>query len=538
MASPQIQVGSGMQGLLKEGYKEMSGLEMAIMKNIEAVNDLGKITRTSMGPNGMNKLVINHLEKVFVTSDSATIVGELEVIHPAAKMVTMAAKMQESEYGDCTNFVISFASELLFQAQSLLRVGVHPAEVVSGYKRAADIALEQLQELVCAKVDNVRDQKQVATALRAVVDSKVFGYGDFLTGVISEAGCLVIPPEPKSPSLNMDNIRVAKLIGGSITKTQVLKGMLIRRPPAGTIQRVENAKIAIFGTSVEAAQTETKGTVCISTADELLNYNKSEENLMDDRIRGIKESGVDVVISGGSLSDMALHFLDRYKIMVIKVTSKWELRRLCRTVGATALVRLGAVTPEEMGHCDKVFCKEVAGGRCVVFEQNDEESQVASIVLRSSTTNQLDDLERAVNDGANTIKTYCSDSRLLPGGGATEIEMATRLSAIADKTPGLEQYAMNKFAEALEVIPKTLAENAGQDPTAVISDLYAAHKSGQANAGINIETGSVKDMKAANIFDTYAAKLQALRLASDVAITILRVDQLIMSKQAGGPKKK
>eukprot|EP00514_Thraustochytrium_sp_LLF1b_P002461 CAMPEP_0184514654 /NCGR_PEP_ID=MMETSP0198_2-20121128/4081_1 /TAXON_ID=1112570 /ORGANISM="Thraustochytrium sp., Strain LLF1b" /LENGTH=538 /DNA_ID=CAMNT_0026904863 /DNA_START=56 /DNA_END=1672 /DNA_ORIENTATION=- len=538
MASPQIQVGSGLGGLLKDGYKEMSGLEMAIMKNIEAVNDLGKICRTSMGPNGMNKLVINHLEKIFVTSDAATIMGELEVIHPAAKMVVMAAKMQESEYGDYTNFVISFAAELLLQAQSLLRVGVHPAEIVAGYKRATEVCLSTLDQLVCHQVPDVRDPKEVAKTVRAVVDAKNFAYGELLANLVAEAGTLVVPSAPKKPSLNIDNVRTVKLLGGNIGMSQVLKGMIIQRPPSGVVTRVENAKVAVFGTSVEAAQTETKGTVCLNNAEELLNYNKSEEALMEEQVRGIKESGADVVISGGSLSEMALHFLDRYKIMVIKVTSKWQLRRLCRTVGATALVRLGPVMADEMGHCDLVETREIAGGRCVVFQQNREESMVSSVVLRSSTINQLDDLERAIDDGVCTVKTYCSDPRLLPGGGACEIEMAQRIAKVGETTKGLEQYAINKFAEALEVIPKTLAENASQDPTVIISNLYAAHKRGEVNAGFSVGTGEVADMKEQAVFDTYAAKLQAIRLATDAAITILRVDQIIMSKQAGGPKKK
>mmetsp|Transcript_22669 Transcript_22669/g.44475 ORF Transcript_22669/g.44475 Transcript_22669/m.44475 type:complete len:539 (-) Transcript_22669:480-2096(-) len=538
MASPQIQVGSGVRGLLKDGYKEMSGLEQAIMRNIEAVNELGRITRTSLGPTSMNKLVVNHLEKILVTSDAATIVGELEVEHPAASMVVMAAKMQEQEFGDCTNFVITFASELLNQAQSLLRVGVHASEIVRGYKRAAEICLEQLHEVVCDQVGDVRDANQIKRALRAVVDSKKFGYGALLADLGAQATTLVIPPAPAKASLNVDNVRIAKLIGGNIHMSAVLKGMMVRRPPASLIHRVENAKVAVFGSSVEAASTETKGTVCLTNADELLNYNRSEEALMEEQIKGIKESGVDVIISGGSLSEMALHFINRYEMMAIKITSKWELRRLCRTVGATALVRLGPVTPDEMGFCDLVETREIAGGKCVVFQQNQEGSIVSSVVLRSSTTNQLDDLERAMDDAVNTVKTYCSDARLLPGGGATEIAMATRIAAIAEKTPGLEQYALNKFAEALEVVPRTLAENAGDDPNAIVSDLYAAHKKGEVNAGVDVETHGVSDMKEKGIFDTFLAKHQAFRLATDVAITILRIDSLIMSKRAGGPKKK
>lgn len=536
MASPQVQVGSQLGGLLKDGYTQLSGLEMAMMKNIEACMELGKLCRTSLGPNGMHKMVINHLEKLFITSDAATIMTELEVIHPAAKMLVMAAKMQEYEYGDCTNFVVSFASSLLEQAASLLRVGVHPAEVVSGYIKARDAALECLPELVCGKVENVRDVSEVATKLTAVISSKQNGYEDLLCPLISEACNICIPPQGNKLSLNTDSVRVAKLMGGNIHMSSCLKGMVIRRPPQGSVTRVENAKVAVFGMAVEAGQTETKGTVLISNAEELLNYNKSEEKLMEEQIKGIADSGVNVVVSGGAVSEMAQHYMDRYGLLCVKIQSKFELRRLCRTVGAISLVRLGPVMADEMGHCDLVEMREIAGGRCTAFVQEKEGSRVSTIVLRSSTTNQLDDLARAIDDGVNTIKTYCSDARLLPGGGACEIELASRLAALGEKTPGLEQYAIKKFAEALECVPKTLAENAGKDATEVVSNLYAAHKNGEMNAGIDVDNGGVSDMSKKQIFDTFAAKVQAMKLACDAAITVLRVDQIIMAKQAGGPK--
>jgi len=243
-------------------------------------------------------------------------------------------------------------------------------------------------------------------------------------------------------------------------------------------------------------------------------------------------------VSGGSVSEMAQHFLDRYGMLCLKIQSKFELRRLCRTVGATALVRLGPVMADEMGHCDLVEVREIAGGRCTVFEQTTEGSRVATVVLRSSTTNQLDDLERAVDDGVATAKTYCNDPRLLAGGGACEIALALRIADLGESTPGLEQYSIKKYSEALEVVPRTLAENAGKDSTEVVSNLYAAHKKGNAHTGLNVDTGKTGDMLALKVFDTYAAKLQAIRLASDVAVTVLRVDQIIMAKQAGGPKKK
>ena len=539
MASAKYQLGSGMAGLLKDGYSSMSGLEMAILKNIEACMQLGKVTRTSLGPNGMNKMVINHLEKLFVTSDAATITTELEVVHPAAKMLVMAAKMQEHEHGDCTNFAITFASELLKNAEGLLRMGVHASDVISGYKKASVAALEMLSEIVCHTVTNVREKDALEEALRAVVASKQYGYEDILADCIAQACTNVIPPAPHKLAINTDNVRIAKLMGGNIHQTEVIKGMVVQRHPAGVVQRVENAKVAVFGTSVEASQTETKGTVMLSSADELLNYNKSEENLLDEQIRGIKESGVDVIIAGGAISQMALHFIDRYELLVVKVTSKWELRRLCRAMGATAVVRLGPVSADEMGHCDLVESRMIGGNKCTIFSNDKEGSRVSTVVLRSSTTNQIDDLARAVDDGIATTKTLCKDARLLPGAGATEIELALRIAKLGESTPGLEQYAINKYAEAFEVIPRTLAENAGKDATSLVSSLYAAHKKGQVNAGVDIDEGShVLDAHESKIYDTFASKLHALRLASDAAITVLRVDQIIMSKQAGGPKKK
>jgi len=538
MASAKMQLGGGFQDMLKEGYSSMSGLDMAILKNIEACKELGKITTSSMGPNGMNKMVINHLEKMFVTSKVSTITEQLEVMHPAAKMLVMAAKMQEQEGGDFTNFTIAFATELLKLAESLLRMGVHASDIVIGYKHAMEHALKILPELVCYTVEDVRDQGQLAKIIAPVVATKQFGYEDLLSGLIAEACIVAIPNAPAKPSLNTDSVRAVKMLGGNIHQSQCVRGMCLNRGPMGAVTKVVDAKIAVFGTSMEAMQTETKSTVLISNADELLDYNKSEERLLEEQIRGIKESGVNVCVSGGAISEMAMHFIEKYELLVCKVTSKWMLRRLCRATGATAVLRLGPVSPDEMGHCDTVELVEIGNRKCTLFRQDTEGSRIGTVVLRSSTINLLDDLERAVLDGVNCAKTICADPRCLAGAGATEIELAGRLTKLGDETPGLEQYAIKKFAEALEVVPRTLAENCGRDSTELISSLYATHQKGNQYAGVDIENQSVlPDVREKCIFDSYAAKASALRLASDVAITILRVDQIIMSKQAGGPKK-
>ena len=540
MSTPQLQVGSGMRSLLKEGTQHLSGLEQNMLKNIEACTELGRVTRTSMGPNGMNKLVVNHLNRVFVTSDAATILSEMEVVHPAAKILVLAAKMQEDEFGDFTNFVVSFATELLLQAQGLLRVGVHPSDIILGFKKGSEAVLEMLPELVCHTVSDVRDAQQLAHAIKGAVNSKFSADStDLLPRLIGQASSMSMHAKiamgldeaSKKPQFNTDNVRVAKMMGGAFSGSSVLKGMVVQRPPMGDVRRIDGpAKVAVFGTSVEAAATETKGTVLIESAEELLSYNSGEEALMEERIRGIRDSGANVIVSGGSVSDMALHFIERYGMMCIKVTSKFELRRMCRTTGATPLVDLRPLQPEELGHCDVVEVREIAGEQCTVFEQRDEESQVATVVLRSSTSSQLDDLERAVDDGVNTVKTLCNDPRLLPGGGATEIALALRVAKLAEATPGLEQYAINRFADALEIIPRIISENAGHDPKAAVSELYAAHKAGKGTYGIDVNTGAPTDVVERGVFDTFAAKWHALRLASDAAITVLKVDHIIMGR--------
>jgi len=313
--------------------------------------------------------------------------------------------------------------------------------------------------------------------------------------------------------------------------------MVVQRRSLTNVTSKTNAKIAVFNCPVEASATEAKSTVLISNADELVNYNKSEEAMMEANIKAISESGVDVVISGGSVSEMAVHFIQKYGMMAFKIPSKWEHRRLTRALAAKPIMALGAVQPDELGHCDFVETKQSGGRSVTVFRQEGTVGKVASIIVRSATKNVLDDLERTINDGINTVKTMCKDPRLLPGAGATDIALAMKLKTYASTKTGLEQYAIRKFGEALEVCPRTLGENGGQDYAELLSALYSAHAAGNSNMGVDIENDGVIDALKNGIFDPFAVKENALVMAADAVITVLRVDQIIMSKQAGGPKK-
>jgi len=282
--------------------------------------------------------------------------------------------------------------------------------------------------------------------------------------------------------------------------------------------------------------------VMIKNADDLKSYNKSEEDAMEVIVKELADAGVTVAAFGSGISEIALHFLERYHIMVCKVLSKFELRRLCSATGATAMVRVGKPTPEELGQCDVVQEKELGQTKIVVFNNTAEkENPISTIVVRASSTNILEDQERAINDGVNVYRALCRDPRLLPGGASTEMELAAQVGAYGDTLPGLEQYAVRAYAEAFEVVALSLAQNAGHKATEIVSDLYAAHAKGEKAAGITLEMekGSpIQDMAAQGIWDCFQAKESALKLVGNCCLDVLRVDQIIMSRPAGGPKPK
>ncbi|XP_026101523.1 T-complex protein 1 subunit theta isoform X1 [Carassius auratus] len=525
----------GFAQMLKDGAKHYSGLEEAVYRNIQACKELAQTTRTAYGPNGMNKMVINHLEKLFVTNDAATILRELEVQHPAAKMIVMASHMQEQEVGDGTNFVLVFAGALLELAEELLRMGLSVSEVIEGYEMACKKALEILPDCVCSSVKNLHDLDEATAMIRSAVMSKQYGNEDFLGNLIAQA-CVSIFPE--SGNFNVDNVRVCKILGCGLNSSLMLHGMVFKKETEGDITSVKDAKIAVFSCPFDGMVTETKGTVLIKNAEELMNFSKGEEDLMEAQVKSIADSGANVVVTGGKVADMALHYANKYKLMVVRLNSKWDLRRLCKTVGATALPRLTPPTPEEMGHCDSVYLSEVGDTQVVVFKHDKEDGAIATLVIRGSTDNLMDDIERAIDDGVNTFKVLVRDARLCPGAGATEIELAKHITSYGESCPGLEQYAIKKYAEAFEMLPRALAENSGVKGNELISKLYAAHHEGNKNSGFDIEGEgpALKDVMEAGILDPYLVKHWGIKLATNAAITVLRVDQIIMAKPAGGPK--
>eukprot|EP00522_Entomoneis_paludosa_P016544 CAMPEP_0172451006 /NCGR_PEP_ID=MMETSP1065-20121228/9179_1 /TAXON_ID=265537 /ORGANISM="Amphiprora paludosa, Strain CCMP125" /LENGTH=561 /DNA_ID=CAMNT_0013202887 /DNA_START=45 /DNA_END=1730 /DNA_ORIENTATION=+ len=552
---------AGLSGMLKAGTQHMqdSGDDAnVVLRNIDACMELSRMMLTSsLGPQGRCKLVVNHLQKIMVTADCAAILKEVQVQHPAASLLSMTVQKQKQECGDATNFCLSFAGELLWQTALLIQKMTWQQtapEIIAGYQQALKLCLEEFfPKVICERIEKVNTPENLLKIINPVLQSKQYGTEEVLAPIVADA-CMLVYPE--GGSFPVASIRTVPILGAAVDKSCLIEGYVATRGLESVRKTATNCKIAVFASGIEASSTEAKGTVVMKTAEDLKAYNKSEELKMEEIIQGLAEAGIEVVISGGAVSDMAMHFLDKYDLLCLKISSKWELRRVCQAVGATALVRLGTPLPDEMGFAETVKQQEMGDRTVTVFTKSGE-SKLATIVLRAFTRTLLADLERAVDDGVQAVAQAVKDchktgaARLCYGGGCAEMSLSANLHHAAQRVPGLQQYAMQAFSQALLVVPRTLAENAGHNSAKTIAHLQAAHHQEQAadaicSIGIDIEeeaatssngggTG-VCSMKDRGIVDMVTTKQSALRLAVDTVITILKIDQIIMSKQAGGPK--
>lgn len=429
--------------------------------------------------------------------------------------------MQENECGDGTNLLISMAGELMTQAQGLIQMGLHPSEILIGYEKAAKKTHELLDSIDSYTSKNLRDRTELVRMIRSTVASKQFGLDEFLSGLIADAAINSMPS--KIGSFSTDNVRVQKILGGGIYDSEVVHGMVVTRGSMTSVRKCLDCKVAVFNTNIEMQQGETKGTVLLNNADDLLNYTKGEEAAFENFVKGLAEAGIKVVVGSGSMSELSIHYFEKYQIYAVKIMSKWELKRIARAVGATPIVKLTTPSPDELGFANEVSFKEISSTWCTVFRRDQDENKMATIVLRGATTAMLDDVERAIDNGISTVKTLIRNPRVVAGAGATEMYLGNEIQKFAKEQPGLDQYAVEKFGTAFEVIPRTLSENAGHKAESVLADMYAKTVD-SCKFGFDCSDGEVKNAEEANIFDSWETKSWALKLSFDVVITILRVD--------------
>ena len=428
--------------------------------------------------------------------------------------------------------MVTLAGELLKQSEPLLRDGIAPADILSGFNMAREYACGVMDAMVCEEVKDFTNRAQLIKVVRSVLMSKQWGLEDILAPLVIDA-CMAVCPK-NAANFAVDSVRTAKIIGSNVGASEMKRGLVVRRGVEGTVKHLTHVRVAIFQNGIDLADTDTSGTVLIRNAEELTDLANSEERRMGAMVKELYDAGVTCVVAGSTISELAAHFFERHGMMIVKVISKFEQRRICKVTGAAQLAKFVLPSPAEIGVCSSVSEDEIGGSKVIVFTQNAEDAAtgVATVVLRASTENILDDLERAVDDAVNVFRATAKDGRFVPGACACELEMSRRLKAHARTLPGLEQYAMEAYAKALEVLPTTMAENAGWDGTEALSTLYKAHADGKESAGVDVEGACVMDAKKQGVMDNVSVKWWALKHATDAAVTVLRVDQIIMSKQA------
>ena len=524
---------SGLNSLLKSGYRTFKGKNQTFFKNAEAIEDMASMTRTSLGQNGNYKYIINMHDKLFLTKDTNVMANELEINHPAVNVLVDALKAQSQEQGDGTNFVVTFGGELMKYASKLVTEGLEIAAISEGFEKAYNKTMELLDKAETYKVSDVTNLEDATKFIKPVIGSKlVHGQEEFLAPLVAQACINVVPKEKEK--FDVDNVRVAKILGGNLMKSEVIKGMLVVRKTEGSVISCEKCNVGVYNCEFTTKGAETNDQVVFKTADELLNYTKSEEEHMEKVIKEIVDSGVKCVITGGAISNLAIHYLDKYGVMAFRTMSKFELRRIARSIGATLLVKLGAPTKEEMGYADEIKLTEVSSQKCILIRRDSENNKISTVVLRGTTNDMLDNLERVVNCGVNAYRAVCKSPVFVAGAGAIDMYLSQKIVEYSREVKSLDQYAIEAFGEAFEVIPRTIMENSGINVNEKLSTLRAKN-SRNPNMGINIKTGDIEDAFQLGVLDHLETKRWSIKHAYNSIRTIIKIDQIIVAKPAGGP---
>lgn len=516
--------------ILREGSQRTRGKE-AQSNNIMAAKAVAEAVRTTLGPKGMDKMLVDSLGDVVITNDGATILKEMDIEHPAAKMIVEVSKTQDDEVGDGTTTAAVIAGELLKKAEELIDQDVHPTIIASGYRMASVKAGEIIQELAKSVT---RENKDI---LMNISGTAMTGKGAEATkevlATISVAAITSIVDEDNK--VDMENIKIEKKVGARIEESELIEGMIIDKERVHTNmpKKVENAKIALINTAIELKDTEVDAEISITSPEQLQSFLDQEEKMIKDLVDKVVNSGANVVFCQKGIDDMAQHYLAKAGVFAIRRVKKSDMQKLSRATGAKLITNVDEITEADMGKADLVEEKKI-GGDPMTFVTGCVNPKAVSILLRGSTEHVIDNIERGLNDSLRVVGVAIEDEKLVAGGGSPEVEVALRLQEYAATLSGREQLAVKAFAEALEIVPRTLAENAGLDPIDMLMELRAHHEKGVKTAGLNVYTGEVIDMWEAGVVEPLRVKTQAINAAAESAVMILRIDDIIASRQ-GGP---
>lgn len=521
--------------ILKEGSSENKGRD-AQRNNIFAAKLISEIVKSSLGPRGMDKMLVDSLGDVTITNDGATILKEIDVQHPAAKMLVEISKTTDQEVGDGTTSAVVLAGALLENAEELINKDVHPTIIVDGYRKAADKAIEFLNEIsVKLKPDDKTALKHVAETsmqTKLVADNSA----ELASLVVDAMLQVADKKEDGSYSVDIDNVKVEKKPGGSTSDTSLIRGIVLDKEVvhAGMPKRVESAKIALVNSPLEIEKTEFSAEIRINDPSQMKKFLDEENSMLKAMVDSIVSVGANVVICQKGIDDVAQHFLSKAGILAVRRAKESDMTKLAKATGGRIVSNLEDLTAKDLGFAQLVEERRVEQDKWV-FVEGSKNPKAVTILVRGGSQRVVDEAERSVHDAIMVVKDVLEKPAIVAGGGAPEAEISSRLRVYANKLSGREQLAVLKYADALETIPLTLAENAGMDPIDTQVEIRAKHGQEKKWFGINVRTGKVSDMMGDNVVEPAAVKEQIIRSATEAASMILRIDDVIASGKMKTP---
>ena len=520
--------------ILKEGTERSKG-KGAQSNNIAAARAVADAVRSTLGPKGMDKMLVDSMGDVTITNDGVTILKEIEVEHPAAKMIVEVAKTQDDEVGDGMTTAVIVAGELLKKAETLVEQNVHPTIIVNGYKIAAAKAIELLEELAFpVKATDTQLLKDIAST--AMSGRSVGSSRDFLAGIAVNAVKAIVEEIAGKLVADVDNVLVVKKHGGSLTDTQLVDGIILDkervhpRMPAF----IRDAKIALLNRALEIKKTEFSSEIRIHEAGKMQAFLSQEESTLKGYVDAIKKAGANVVVCQKGIDDLVQHYLAKAEIYAVRRAKESDMKKLAKATGGKIVVDLNDLSTKDLGHADLVEERKI-GEDEMTFITGCKNAKAVSILIRGGTEHVVDEVERVMHDALRVVGVAIEDGKALPGGGAADIELSLRLKDFAPTVGGREQLAIEAFSEALEIVPWTLAENAGLDAIDLLIALRTKHEGKRGkNFGVDLNKAGPADMIETKVIEPLRVKRQAIESASEVANMILRIDDVIAAKKMSG----
>ncbi len=517
--------------ILPEGTQRSIGRD-AQRTNIMAAKVVAETVRSTLGPKGMDKMIVDSLGDITVTNDGVTILEEMQIEHPSAKMIVEVAKTQENEVGDGTTTAVVIAGELLKNAEELIEKNVHPAVIARGYRLAAEKALEVLEEM-SEKITTNSDDILNKIAMTAMTGKGAEYSKEKLGEIAVKAVKMIIENDG---NIDRDNIKIEKRTGGSIEDSELIKGIVIDKEKVHSSmpRTVSGAKVALIDKEVEIKKTEIDANIEITSPDQMQAFLEQEEKMLKDMVERIAESGANVLICQKGIDDVAQHYLAKKGIYAVRRVSESDMKKIAKATGGKVVTNLKDLNKSDLGFAGNVEEKKV-GDDHFTYIMDCKNPKAVTVLVRGGTEHVTSEIERAVTDAVGDVAAALKNGKVVAGAGAPEIELSMQLQKYADTLSGREQLAVQAFAKSLEVIPNTLVENAGLDPIDTLTDLKSAHSKKQKWAGIDVFSGKVMDAWKRGVIEPLKIKTQAVSSASEVAIMILRIDDVIAS--SGGKDK-